>query len=286
MQASVNKSLVQTDTGEVECAAAGMLWLASCRTKQRVVSRVHAAARRRCPTHLYSVSTQKCAIVHQLNISIEIFSRHILTHVASRSRFRLSVPRCLVLPVTSSRRFFMSERSPAIVLDARLSPALAVSPGLLRIAPPRRAWPLAAGASRKTLIYDETLRWLTASDRIVSDQVSRALLEVKEARMHIKEGHARWSTYLRAFVPMTARWSEQEIRRARALREYPALAAAWVGGALSKSHLRVVLRVVTRDTEEVWLQRASVSTVRELEELATREREAAAKAGSVTAIPP
>ena len=105
----------------------------------------------------------------------------------------------------------MSERSPAIVLDARLSPALAVSSGLLRVAPRRRAWPLAADAPGEPLIYDETLRWLTASDRIVSDQASRALLEVKEAKLHIKEGHARWSTYLRAFVPMTARWCEQEM---------------------------------------------------------------------------
>ncbi len=162
----------------------------------------------------------------------------------------------------------------AIYLDARLSPALAVSPELLRIKPRRRSWTDAHEERTHPLLYDETLRWLAASDRIVSDQAARALLEVKEGRLHVNEGHARWSTYLRAFVPMTARWCQQEMRRARALRDYPALAAAWAAGALSKSHLRVVLRAVAPETEEAWLQRASGATVRELEDLATRVREA------------
>ena len=169
----------------------------------------------------------------------------------------------------------MSERSPAIHLDARLSPALAVSPGLLRITPHRRWWPDAREEQAHPLLYDETLRWLAASDRIVSDEAARALLEVKERGLHVKEGHARWSTYLRAFVQMTARWCQQEMRRARALRDYPSLADAWAAGALSKSHLRIVLRVVTPETEEVWLQRASGATVRELEEMAAGDPDAA-----------
>ncbi len=164
----------------------------------------------------------------------------------------------------------------AIHLDARLSPALSVSPELLRIGPRGRSWPGSREDRPHPLLSDETLRWLAASDRIVSDQAAGALLEVKEAKLHVKEGHARWSTYLRAFVPMTARWCQQEMRRARALRDYPALAAAWAAGVLSKSHLRVVLRAVTPETEEAWLQRAAGATVRELEELANREAEVAA----------
>ena len=158
-----------------------------------------------------------------------------------------------------------------------------MSPELLRIEPRRRMW---GGAQTRPLIYDETLRWLTTSDRIVSDQAARALLEVKESRLHVKEGHARWSTYLRAFVPMTARWCQQEMRRARALREFPGLAAAWMAGALSKSHLRVILRAVTRETEDAWLQRASGATVRELEDLAAREREAADNVGCASGTTP
>jgi len=176
----------------------------------------------------------------------------------------------------------MSERSPAILLDARLSPAVAVSPGLFRIAPPHRWWPDSRSEQAHPLLYDETLRWLAASDRIVSDEAARALLEVKERKLHVKEGHARWSTYLRAFVPMSARWCQQEMRRARGLRDYPSLAAAWAAGVLYKSHLRIVLRVVTPETEEVWLQRASGATVRELEEMAGGEPDAADGAGAAS----
>ncbi len=161
----------------------------------------------------------------------------------------------------------------AIRLDARLSPALAVSPELLCIRPRSQSWSSGRADRAHPLLYDETLRWLAASDRIVSDQSARALLEMKEGKLHVKEGHARWSTYLRAFVPMTARWCQQEMRRARALRDYHSLAAAWAAGALSKSHLRVVLRAVTPETEEAWLQRSSGATVRELEEMANSERE-------------
>ena len=168
----------------------------------------------------------------------------------------------------------MSMQPPAAIhLDARLSPALSVSPELLSIRPHRGSWASARARRSHPLLYDETLRWLAASDRIVSDQAARALLDVKEGRLHVQEGHARWSTYIRAFVPMTARWCQQEMRRARALRDYPALAAAWAAGTLSKSHLRVVLRAVTPETEDAWLQRASGATVRELEEMAARERE-------------
>ena len=165
----------------------------------------------------------------------------------------------------------MSERSPAIRLDARLSPAPVVSPDLLRVRPRRWRWGGTRAGPTQPLLYDDALRWLAVSDRIVSDEAARALLEVKEGKLHVNEGHARWSTYLRAFVPMTVRWCQQEMRRVRSLRDYEALSAAWAAGALSKSHLRVVLRVVTPESEQFWLERASRSTVRELEEMAARE---------------
>ncbi|HEY3177081.1 MAG TPA: hypothetical protein VGK94_15115 [Candidatus Polarisedimenticolia bacterium] len=105
------------------------------------------------------------------------------------------------------------------------------------------------------------MRWLTASDRIVCDQVGLALLEVKEARLHEREGHARWSTYLRAYVPLTAKWSRHEMKRARALRDDPALAGAWSRGEITRSHLRVILRVVRPETEVTWCERGRTLTV-------------------------
>jgi hypothetical protein len=37
---------------------------------------------------------------------------------------------------------------------------------------------------------DAALRWLMASDRVVSEQAGRALVEVKASRPYLKEGHA------------------------------------------------------------------------------------------------
>ena len=168
----------------------------------------------------------------------------------------------------------MRESSPSSIhIDAALSPAVAIPGELLRLQRPPRAWPGAQRSVRPQL-YDDALRWLAASDRIVSDHAARALLEVKEGRLHVKEGHARWSTYLRAFVPLTVRWCQQEMRRLRALRDHPLLAAAWAAGSLGKSQLRVVLRVVSPETEGLWLERALRSTVRELENLVAQEVEA------------
>jgi hypothetical protein len=170
------------------------------------------------------------------------------------------------------------------VLDAGRSPAQQIPPELLggggvvhgpfiRFGPGARA-------------CDEALRWLTASDRIVCDQVGRALLEVKEARLHEREGHARWSTYLRAFVPLTARWSQLEMKRARALRDYPALAEAWSQGEIDRSHLRVILRVVTPETEETWCEHGKTLSVRKIELLAFEERRRQSEVKDGTSAPP
>jgi len=120
---------------------------------------------------------------------------------------------------------------------------------------------------------DEALRWLMASDRLVGDEVARALVEVKEGRLYHAHGHARWSAYLSAFVPLTARWAQHEMRRVRELAEYPGLAADYEVGRISRSHLRVVLRVVRPETEALWRERAASMTVRQLERLAGQARE-------------
>jgi hypothetical protein len=74
-------------------------------------------------------------------------------------------------------------RSP-IVLDAGRSPGQMIAPELLGGggAVHRPFIPFGPGALR----CDETLRWLTASDRVVCDQVGRALLD-QEAWLHERE---------------------------------------------------------------------------------------------------
>jgi len=164
--------------------------------------------------------------------------------------------------------------SSSIHLDARRSPALEINPDLLAAGGHTRQEPWQGGpAVRPTpRDYDDALRWMMVSDRLVSDEAARALLEVKERRLHVKEGHARWTTYLRAFVPLTARWCQQEMKRLRALNDLPQVAAAWEGGLIDKSHLRVLLRVANPATQETWLRSAAACTVRELEDLAARAK--------------
>ncbi len=145
-------------------------------------------------------------------------------------------------------------------IDLRRSLGVHLDSSLLRgCAPP-------AGQPRDRFVRSDTaLRWLMASDRLVGDEVARALVEVKEGRLYHAHGHARWSAYLSAFVPLTSRWAQQEMKRVRALAEYPGLAADYEQGVISRSHLRVVLRVVTPETETLWRERTASMTVRQLE---------------------
>ncbi len=109
--------------------------------------------------------------------------------------------------------------------------------------------------------------YLSASDRVVSAKISRALVEVRDGNLFKREGHARWSEYLRAFVPMTQRWCQDEMKRERRLAVLPGVAAAFADGRLNKSRVKVILPVVTPETEGEWLDRALRHPVRELEVL-------------------
>ena len=113
--------------------------------------------------------------------------------------------------------------------------------------------------------------YLSASDRVVSAKISRALVEVRDGNLFKREGHARWSEYLRAFVPMTQRWCQDEMRRERRLEALPGVAAAFADGRLNKSRVKVILPVVTPETEGEWLDRALKHPVRELEALVKEE---------------
>jgi len=94
---------------------------------------------------------------------------------------------------------------------------------------PARARSLhALGAEIVVVDYRQPETWQGAvAGAEVVVHLAGALLEVKEGRIFHREGHARWSTYLRAFVPMTPRWCQLEMKRARALRDHPVLAEAW-----------------------------------------------------------
>jgi hypothetical protein len=75
---------------------------------------------------------------------------------------------------------------------------------------------------------------------------------------------------------MTPRWCQYEMKRARQLRDYPELTAAWERGEIPKSRLRVILKVVAAGTEKLWCERGRTLSVRELERLAGEEHKRAA----------
>jgi len=110
-----------------------------------------------------------------------------------------------------------------------------------------------------------------ASDQKVAGHLSRALVEVHDGKHYKHEGHVLWSAYLKAFVPLTQRWCQQEMSRERKLRLYPKLAAAFEQGRLCKSRVRVILKAVTPQTEDAWLAWGATFSVRKLEILAQQE---------------
>ena len=173
----------------------------------------------------------------------------------------------------------------SIRLDARRSPAQVIPEEMLQAGVPAR--PPCRRGRHGARHYDRVLRWLMASDQFVTTRLSRALLEVKRRRLYRREGHARWSTYVKTFVPLTQRWVQYEMRRERELAGYPRLTAAYGRGELTRSHLRVILSRVRPKTEEIWLERAGKCTVRQLETLALEESKqelAASSEGSATGV--
>ncbi len=120
--------------------------------------------------------------------------------------------------------------------------------------------------------YDHALRWLTASDQKVASEIARALVEVRDKKLYLQQGHSRWTPYLRAFVGRTARWAQYEMQRHRALMVLPVLAEDFEEGRITRSHLRLILPVATPETQDLWVQRGRPLSVRELEKQVALER--------------
>ncbi len=155
------------------------------------------------------------------------------------------------------------------VFDARTSPAKETPRELLHLDGPGQS--RGNGTPVPADTYDRLSRWLMASDQRVAGHLSRALVEVHDGKLYKHEGHVLWSAYLKAFVPLTQRWCQQEMSRERKLRLFPKLAAAFEQGQLCKSRVRVILAAVTPHTEDVWLAWGTTFSVRKLEILAREE---------------
>ncbi len=131
--------------------------------------------------------------------------------------------------------------------DAAQAPAALLGPEMLHGGAAHKMPPESMRITARA--YDDALRWLTASDQRVSSEVARALVEVRDKKLYLQQGHSRWTPYLRAFAGRTARWAQYEMQRHRALMDLPVLAAAFEKGLLTRSHLRLILPVATPQTE-------------------------------------
>ena len=161
--------------------------------------------------------------------------------------------------------------------DVRSSPAREIPGEILRRIHAR-------GGPALAQTCDRLSRWLMASDQKVAGHLSRAMVEVHDRKLYKREGHVQWSAYLKAFLPLTQRWCQQEMSRERALRLFPKIAAAFEDGRLCKSRVRAILKAVTPQTEDAWLALGTTCSVRNLELLACEETAPARSCGRRRAV--
>jgi hypothetical protein len=84
-------------------------------------------------------------------------------------------------------------------------------------------------------------------------------------RGHQRLGFARLDDYARERLGLSGRELQDLAHVVERLETLPAIARAFAEGALSWSHLRLLVRIADRDTEAVWLTRARTETVRGLD---------------------
>src|SRR5207245_7018402 len=84
-------------------------------------------------------------------------------------------------------------------------------------------------------------------------------------RAHQRLGFVRLDDFARERLGLSGRELQELARVAQRLEALPALARAFTQGALSWSHLRLLVSVATPETEAAWLARARGESVRALE---------------------
>src|SRR5262249_32558137 len=85
-------------------------------------------------------------------------------------------------------------------------------------------------------------------------------------------GFIRFSEFVVESLGVSVRTAQEWMRVAEALDRYPLLAAAFDAGEISSSHVRLLTRVITEETEAHWLDIARRVGVTRLSELIERRR--------------
>ncbi|HEY5938393.1 MAG TPA: DUF222 domain-containing protein, partial [Kofleriaceae bacterium] len=96
---------------------------------------------------------------------------------------------------------------------------------------------------------------------------ARLLREAESLRIWEQVGCATMLEYLERELGYTPRDGRDRLRVARALGDLPEVEANLASGELKHSAVRELVRVVTPETEQAWLDRARGKSVREIETL-------------------
>ncbi|MEI8004341.1 MAG: DUF222 domain-containing protein [Methanothrix sp.] len=112
------------------------------------------------------------------------------------------------------------------------------------------------------------------------------LLEVEERKLHLELGYSSVYQYAELSLHLEGHTVAEYLRTARALKNFPLLSEAYQKGSLSASKLREITRVVEKDTERFWLEKALNSTTRQIEKMVVfSPRQRCAGDGAVSGHP-
>src|SRR6266571_168666 len=121
-------------------------------------------------------------------------------------------------------------------------------------------------------LLDSQLARLGRASAVIERRLAHGLHDLHSGSLYRRLGYVRLGDYLTERLGFSLRRCQNLLRTERALRDLPALAAAFEEGLLSQSKIEVLAAVATPATQELWLARAQKLTVRQLEEQARAAR--------------
>jgi len=127
------------------------------------------------------------------------------------------------------------------------------------------------------LLQAQLLR-LGRAGALIERRLGPGLLALGARHLCRRLGFVRLGDYLTERLGISLRRCQSIVRLERALRDLPAVAAAFDAGALAPSKVRIVASAATPETQHLWLARAQRLTVRDLEAAARAARDATSAA--------
>ena len=110
-----------------------------------------------------------------------------------------------------------------------------------------------------------TLKRLSKARAFIDVKEAEALREAQRLQLWKQFGYTSLVDYMERELGYTPRAAEDRLRVAKALPELPKLTEALQTGCLNFSQAKELTRVVTPETEQVWIEKAQDMNVREVE---------------------